>query len=110
MTKRLLGNCRTPRLGTFWLRSLGQIFRPYPYGPSGEGDWLKRQGVDVGREDNRALLEAGRKLQSFCSRHVNDVPTESESSAITPDLRHTFTLLESVSSADLQVKTDVLTS
>jgi hypothetical protein len=85
-------------------------FGPATYGPEGEDDWLRRQGVDVERADNRSLLSASKPIQTFSSRFVNDIPSESECSSIAGALNQVFRLLESDASADKLVKTDVLTS
>jgi len=85
-------------------------FGPATYGREGENDWLRSQGVDVERADNRSLLNASKPIQTFSSRFVNDIPSESECSSIADALNQVFMLFESDTSADKQVKTDVLTS
>src|SRR5258708_37057847 len=83
---------------------------PVTYGQPPEDDWLKRQGVEVDRPDNRVLLEAGKPLQSFASRFVNEAPSESDYSGVVEQLSRAAALIKSTLSADERIITDVLTS
>jgi len=80
------------------------------WGPDEEDGWLKRQGVDTKRADNRALLTAARGLKSFETGFINQTPSQGEAEEILDNLWKAYELIERNKTADERVVTDAFTT
>jgi hypothetical protein len=78
--------------------------------PDSEQSWLKRQGVETERDDNRILLAATRSLKAFESQFVNQVPPKEKGESIVEDLWNAYSLVERTKTADERVVTEALTT
>ena len=85
---------------------------PAFWGPDEEDGWLKRQGVDTDRVDNRALLTATHALKSFESQFMSQTQTPSKEQAegVIAELWSSYQLIEQNMTADERVVTDALTT
>lgn len=80
------------------------------FGPDEEDGWLKRQGVETERDDNRTLLAATRSLKTFESEFINQTPPKERSEGVTGELWNAHELLEKTKTADERVVTEALTT
>ncbi|MFZ3215133.1 MAG: ATP-binding protein [Candidatus Acidiferrales bacterium] len=82
------------------------------WGPDEEDGWLKRQGVQTDKPENRALLDATKALKSFEGRFLNQtqVPSAEEAEEVKENLWKGYELAKDNSTADERVVTDSLTT
>jgi hypothetical protein len=80
------------------------------FGPDEENGWLKRQGVDTDREDNRTLLAAMHSLKTFESRFINQTPAKEQAEGVLAELWNSYQLVDKTKAADERVVTDALTT
>src|SRR5208282_3693567 len=85
---------------------------PGVWGPDEEDGWLKRQGVETERSDNRALLTATHALKSFESQFMSQAqtPSKDDVGTVRESLWNAYRLVQGNATADERVVTDVLTT
>ena len=85
---------------------------PGIWGPEQEDSWLKRQGVETDRADNRALLDATETLKPFEAQFLNQsqIPSKEDAEGIKEKLWTAYQLIHSTPTADQRVVTDALTT
>jgi hypothetical protein len=80
------------------------------WGPDEADGWLKRQGVETEREDNRTLLAATSPLKTFESEFVNQTPPTERGKEVIGELWSAYELVEKTKTADERVVTEALTT
>jgi hypothetical protein len=82
------------------------------WGPDEEDGWLKRQGVETDKPENRALLDATKALKPFESQFLNQtqIPSTEEAEKIKEGLWKAYRLAKGNATVDERLVTDALTT
>jgi hypothetical protein len=82
------------------------------WGPDEADGWMKRQGVETDKPDNRALLDATKALKPFEGQFLNQTqtPSQEEAEGVKEYLWKAYRLVQENPKADERVVTDTLTT
>jgi hypothetical protein len=74
------------------------------WGKYSEEQWLRDEGADPSRQENKTLLEATKAVDQFSSEWRNGRPTAESVAAIVPELRTAFRAVTEITAVDDKVR------
>ena len=74
------------------------------WGADSEEQWLRDEGADPSRQENKTLLEATKAVEQFSSEWQNGRPAAEAVVAIVPELRSAFQAVTEITGADEKVR------